>query len=227
MKPTRIMFIAALVLAWQALSTSAVAQYTLGTVSGAVTETCPTILNGQPADWVTQTNDGTVPVTVCYHATVSCPETADLGVTYGVATPAGPSNGMMAFVPSKFGTFTLPGNYKSEIPYDLYHDNFQTVQFAFDSEWQITGTGTGSIKVAACRVATILNYFYATFFLTNTNNTATAGMCAHSLSGGAGGLGFAMTYYGAGSFLDKAAFVSGPQYGNLVEGCVPPPARAG
>ena len=201
---------------------NAAAQYPLGTISAVMNETCPAEVGGDPADWVTETSGGTDVQTICYHAEISCPETTDLGVTYGVATPVSASNGMIAFVPSKFGLLTLPGNYKGEVPFDLYHDNFQTVQFAFDSEWQISGTGVGSIKVAACRVATILDYLYTTYFLTNPLNTTAAGMCAHSLSGGAGGLGFAMTYYGAGSFLDKAVFVSGPQYGNLVQGCVPP-----
>jgi hypothetical protein len=200
----------------------ALAQYSLGQISSVVSEACPAVVGGDPADWVTQTSGGTDVQTTCYHAEITCPETADMGVTYGVATPAGASNGMIAFVPSKFGTFTLPGNFKGEIPFDLYHDNFQTVQFAFDSQWQVSGTTTGSIKVSACRVATVLQYLYANYFLMNASNTATAGMCAHSLSGGAGGLAFAMTYYGVGSFLDKAGFVSGPQYGDLVEGCIPP-----
>jgi hypothetical protein len=222
MRATGMMFVATLAFAWVALSASASAQYALGGVSDVVNETCPTIVGGQPADWVTQTNNAAEPVTACYHATISCPETADLGVTYGVATPSAASNGTMTFVPSKFGTNTLPGNYIHEIPYDMYHDNYQTIQFAFDSQWQLTGTSTASLKVAACRVATILNYFYTALYLANTNNSATAGNCAHSQSGGAGGLGYAMTYYGAGSFLDKAGFVSGPEYGNLVSGCTTP-----
>jgi hypothetical protein len=210
------------VLGWLSFCSIATAQYSLGTISEVTNETCPTIVNGDPADWVTATSGGTDVVTTCYHAEITCSQTTELGVTYGVATPTGASNGMIVFVPSKFGILTLPGNYNGEIPFDLYHDNFQTVQFAFDSEWQITGTGVGSIKVAACRVATIVNFLYTSYFLTNTQNTSTAGMCAHSLSGGAGGLAYAMTYYGAGDYIDKAVFVSGPQYGNLVTGCVPP-----
>lgn len=220
-KAQRILFIGALALVWMALSATSSAQYALGTVSGAAVETCPSVLGGHAADWVTQTSNGTDIVTTCYHATISCPQTADLGVTYGIATPSAASNGMLAFVPSKFGEFTLPGNFKGELPFDLYHANYQTIQFAFDNWWQLTGESVGSLKVAGCRVATILNYFYTTYFLPN-NNTSTAGMCAHSQSGGAGGLGYAMTYYGAGSFLDKAVFVSGPEYGDLVRGCTTP-----
>ncbi|HVI06844.1 MAG TPA: hypothetical protein VND65_00975 [Candidatus Binatia bacterium] len=221
MRAQRIMFLGALALIWIGFSGTSHAQYALGSVSSVTQETCPTALGGHAADWVTTTNNGTVLAVVCYHAEVSCPETADLGFTYGLATPSAASNGMMVFVPSKFGTFTLPGNYKGEIPYDMYHSNYQTIQLAYDNWWQLTGTTTGSLKVASCRIATVLNFFYTTYFLPN-NNTTTAGMCAHSQSGGAGGLGFAMTYYGVGDFLDKAAFVSGPEYGNLVEGCVPP-----
>ena len=191
-------------------------------MSDVVNETCPTVLGGDAADWVTETNNGTDIQTVCYHASISCPNTADLGVTYGVATPATASNGTMVFVPAKFGINTLPGNFVGEIPFDLYHASYQTIQFAFDSQWQLTGTSTASLKVAACRVATFVNFLYTTFYLTNTNNSPTAGMCAHSQSGGAGGLGFALTYYGAGSYLDKAGFVSGPEYGNLISGCTTP-----
>ena len=156
-----------------ALSVTSSAQYALGTVSGAAVETCPTVLGGHATDWVTQTSNGTDIVTTCYHATISCPQTADLGVTYGIATPTAASNGMLVFVPSKFGEFTLPGNFKGEIPFDMYHANYQTIQFAFDNWWQLTGESVGSLKVAGCRVATILNFFYTTYFLTN-NNTSTA-----------------------------------------------------
>jgi hypothetical protein len=218
----QILAIVAVIAAWITFPPSAHAQYALGSVSSIVNETCPAALGGHASDWVTQTNGGTDIQTACYHATIICPQTTDLGVTYGVATPTTPSNGTIVFVPAKFGINTLPGNYIGEIPWDLYHDSYQTIQFAFDSQWQLTGTSTASLKVAACRVATILNFLYTSFYLANTNNSPTAGMCAHSQSGGAGGLGFALTYYGVGSFLDKAGFVSGPEYGNLVNGCTTP-----
>jgi len=216
MRAQRIIFVGALALVWMALSGSSLAQYALGSVSSVTSETCPTSLGGHAADWVTTTSNGNILATVCYHADISCPETADLGVTYGVATPGVASNGMLVFVPSKFGTFTLPGNYKGELPYDLYHDNFQTVQFAFDNWWQLTGTSTGSLKVAGCRVATFLNFLYTTYFLTNPLNTTTAGMCAHSQSGGAGGLGYAMTYYGA----EKVVIATGSSWNTDGTNCL-------
>jgi hypothetical protein len=156
----QILAIVTVIAAWIAFLPAAHAQYALGSVSSIVNETCPAVVGGHPADWVTQTNNGTDIQTVCYHATITCPQTTDLGVTYGVATPTTLSNGTMVFVPAKFGINTLPGNYIGEIPWDLYHDSYQTIQVAFDSQWQLTGTSTASLKVAACRVATILNFLY-------------------------------------------------------------------
>lgn len=209
------------------LSVPARAQLPLGTVSAVTTETCPATLGGNPADWVTQTSGGTDIQTVCYHAVVSCPQLPDLGITYGIATPTTPSNGTVVFIRGAGGTITLPGNLHKEIPFDLYHASYQTIQAAWDDWWQVTGwSGSGSFKVAACREATYLNFMYTNYYLTDTNNTATAGMCVHAQSASAGALALSMTFYGAGDFIDKAIYVSGPEYSNLVQGCVPnsPPA---
>ena len=195
-------------------------QMTLGSVSEVVAETCPATLGNQAAGWVTATSGGTV-VASCYHLMVSCPNMPSLGVTYGVATPSGISNGTIAFVSANGGTFTLPGAYVGQAPFNLYHAGFQTVQFAWDSPWQ-DGSTAGSLISAACREATFLNYLDTELYQANPNNSVTAGMCAHSQSGGASGLAFSLTYYGVSSFLDKAVFVSGPHYSDLVQGCVVP-----
>ena len=211
-----------LVLLCCGFSVPAVAQLPLGTVSAVTTETCPATLGGNPADWVTQTSGGTDIQTTCYHATVSCPQLPDLGITYGIATPSTPSRGTIVFIRGSGGTITLPGNVKKELPFDLYHDSYQTIQAGWDDWWQLTGwKNSGSFKIAACREATFLNFMYTNYYLLDTNNTATAGMCVHAQSAAAGGLALSMTYYGAGSYIDKAMFVSGPQYGDLVKGCVP------
>jgi hypothetical protein len=204
------------------LSTPALAQYPLGTVSAVTTETCPSTLGGAATDWVTNTSGGTDIATTCYHATVSCPQLPDLGITYGVATPSTTSSGTIVFIRGSGGTITLPGNVNKEVPFDMFHDGYQTIQAGWDDWWQLTGwTDSGSFKVAACREATFLNYMYTAYYQTNTNNSSTAGMCVHAQSAAAGALALSMTYYGAGDFIDKAVFISGPQYGNLVQGCVP------
>jgi hypothetical protein len=147
----------------------------------------------------------------------------NLGVTYGVSTPTGTSRGTIDFVSANGGGKTLPGNVVNQAPFDLFHFGFQVVQFAWDSGWQ-NGSSSGSLKTAACREATFLNYTYTQFYRTNSNNSPTAGMCAHSQSGGAAGLAYALTFYGASSFIDKAVFVSGPHYADLVQGCSVPNA---
>jgi hypothetical protein len=207
------------------LTVTTTALMPLGTVSAGSSQVCPAIVNGQPADWVTGTSGGTDIQALCYRATVSCPNMPDLGVTYGVATPAGLSNGTIAFVSAKGGENTLPGSSKNQAPFDLFHAGFQTVQFAWDTEWQ-NGSSAGSFKVAACRVATFLNFVNSQFYQANANNTPTAGMCAHGQSGGAGGIAMSLTYYGVSSFLDKAVFVSGPHYADMVQGCSVPNAPA-
>jgi hypothetical protein len=194
------------------------AQLPVGTVNTINPEACPSIVAGVQAGWVTQTSGGSDVQAACYHATVSCPNMPDIGVTYGVATPSATSSGTVVFVSSSGGTTVLPGNANKDVPFDLFHFGYQTVQFAWDTTWQM-GSPAGSLKAAGCRVATFLNFAYTQFYQTNASNSATAGMCAHSQSGGGGGLAFALTYYGASSFLDKAVFVSGPQYGDLVQGC--------
>jgi uncharacterized protein YjdB len=188
----------------------------LGTVSGVTQITCPT----EPIDnaWVSEVNNGP-PVAICYSATVSCPNLPDLGITYGVATPAGISNGTVVFVSPKGGQTPVGGNLGNNIPYEVFHANYQTVQMAWDTDWRDGAIGGGYFKSAACREATMLNYFNATYYQAAVNS-ATAGTCAISYSGGASGLAYSLTYYGA-NYLDKATFVSGPHYGNLVEGCVP------
>src|SRR6267154_2343100 len=202
---------------------TASAQLPLGTVNGVISQTCPATVNAAPAGWVTATSGGSDLQALCYRATVSCPNMPDLGVTYGVASPVGTSKDTVAFVSASGGTITLPGNFKNEVPFDLFHFGFQTVQFAWDTQWQ-DGSTSGSLKTAACRVATCLNYVNTQYYQINPSNGPTAGMCAHSQSGGASGLAFSLTFYGASSFIDKAVFVSGPHYSDMVQGCSIPNA---
>jgi len=185
------------------------AQLPLGTVSGVTQETCP----------ATVLNRGWVSSAVCYTATVSCPNLPDLSMTYGVATPASASNGTVVFVSSSGGTGIVGGNFSKSVPFQLFQANYQTVQWEWVSDWRAGATGGGYIKSAACREATVLNFFNTTYYQASTK-TATAGSCAMGWSGGATGLAYSLTYYGA-SYLDKATFVSGPHYGNLIDGCVP------
>lgn len=208
--------LAALVMVLCGLAIASHAQLPLGTVSAVTQVTCPTETVNY--GWVSKNNGGP-PVAICYSATVSCPNVPDLGITYGVATPT-TSNGMVVFVSPKGGTQPVGGNLYRNMPYEIYHANYQTVQMAWNSDWRNGATGEGYFKAAACREATIMNYFNTTYYQPSTK-TATAGSCAVGFSGGAAGLGYALTYYGAASYMDKATFVAGPHYSNLIDGCVP------
>lgn len=209
--------LAALFIVLVGLTISSQAQLPLGAVTAVTQITCP----AEPVNsgWVSAKSGGP-PVAICYTATITCPNLPDLGITYGVATPVGASNGTVVFVSPKGGTEPLGGNLGKNLPYQLYHANYQTVQMAWATDWRSGATGGGYFKSAACREATVLNYFNTTYYQT-ASNTATAGSCAIGYSGGAAGLGYSLTYYGAATYLDKATFVSGPHYGNLVDGCVP------
>jgi hypothetical protein len=67
-----------------------------------------------------------------------------------------------------------------------------------------------------------LNYFYTQYYAGDGTKTATAGMCAQGASGGAGQIAIALTFYGAGAYLDKASLGAGVNLTDVVKGCKVP-----
>ena len=152
----------------------------------------------------------------CYQAQIACPSTASLGLTYGVQNPTGALKGTIVFLGGSEGTLpygvpSYAGNYLGS--------GFQIVQFAWDSAWQATGTPTDSIKTAACRPATFLNYVATSVY-------RGGGMCAQGLSGGSAAVAYTMAWYGGTNFLDKAELISGPVFSDIEKGCEVPNASS-
>jgi hypothetical protein len=154
----------------------------------------------------------------CYQATVSCPLNAEIGVYYGVRQPAGQAKGTIMIASGGGGhsvNIDLPG-YSS--PLAFLAAGYRVIEFVWSSDWEDTGLQQKSIKTAACGPSTIMAYLNSTF------SGLSDASCAYGFSGGSGALGYALTYYNAGSYLDKVELLSGPAFGDVEEGCKVPNA---
>jgi hypothetical protein len=205
----------------------------LGVVTNVREETsCPTSLGGVAVTWL--------PTDVCYHAVVSCPEMVDIGVTIAIAVPAGYSStnlmkGLVIVPDGADGT-------QLDSPAFPYHQNgYEDVDVIWDSPWQGVGavepdltrgnadtyriggslwSKSGSVKAAACRPATLFHWIYVNYYVGESAHfTSTAGMCAKGSSGGAAQIANALTFYGAGNYLDKVELGPGPQWSDVDIGC--------
>src|SRR5579863_2982780 len=148
----------------------------------------------------------------CWQATVSCPGTADIQITYGLQQ-----------VPGSKGTIVLHGGGQGTMPFAggiaLYAGSgYSLVTLAWATDWEDTGVSTKNVLTAACRPATFFNYIF--------QNVATTGAkCAEGFSAGSAALAYALAWYGAESYLDKVELVSGPVFSDIAQGCmVPQPA---
>jgi hypothetical protein len=148
----------------------------------------------------------------CSQATVSCPGTADIQVTYGVQLVSG-SKGTVVFHSGSGGT--TPSNSGTAASYASA--GYSLVNLAWASQWEDTGLAQKNVGTAACRPATIISYIFG--------NVAPSGAkCAQGFSGGSAALAYALAWYGADSYLDKVQLVSGPVFSDIALGCqVPPP----
>jgi hypothetical protein len=167
----------------------------------------------------------------CTAATlVNCPGDDNLQFVYGVENPTGKSGTIVLFSGGGGGT----ASDVSSLPYEISHyvaAGYQVIQVAWGPgtsgdgiDWEFTnsnnGTGT-NILTAACRPASFLNWVrnggqYAGPLWTN------GGMCAQGSSAGGAGIAYALAWYNAASFLDKALFQSGPTLSDIRQGCQVP-----
>jgi hypothetical protein len=178
----------------------------LGTVSSVSSQTCPTDFSSGMT---------------CFQATVSCANTDDMGVIYGYKTPAGAVKGTIFLHAGAGGTtaFSLGPTGQSYI--DSYYGNgYRVVQLEWASQWETaTSAGTENIKTAACRPATLLKYVYQNV---HGGSVGAGAMCAQGHSAGSAAMAYALTWYQADSFLDKAILTSGPVLGDIEAGCQVP-----
>lgn len=156
----------------------------------------------------------------CSQATVTCPNLANLNVTYGYADPAGKSVGTVFLHNGAGGTTPYAAGLNSSENYlqSYLQAGYQIVQVSWASDWEIVGgSNSASIGMAACRPATLMQYIY--------QNVHTSGaMCAQGQSAGSAAIAYALTWYNASSYLDKVELISGPVFGDIEPGCAVPNA---
>ncbi len=170
----------------------------LGTVSGvAPLSSCPS-------------GDNYAAGMSCFQATVSCPNTTDIGVTYGYLAPAGAVKGTVFFHGGGYG---MTAQDISDYAAAYSAAGYAMVQMAWAAEWEDTGLAVKNVGEAACRPATLMNYIF--------ENVATSGAakCAQGFSAGSAAVAYALAWYGAGSYLDNAELLSGPVFSDIQQGC--------
>jgi hypothetical protein len=163
---------------------------------------------------------GYFPGATCFAATVSCPDTLDIQVTYGYTNPSGVPLGMIAMFNGSGGTTPYGGANRGQNYSQTYlQAGYQIVQSAWATEWENNGIAGGeSVKAAACRPATLLNFFHQTLYQGN------GGMCAQGASAGSAAIAYALAWYGGANYLDKVELLSGPVLSDIEQGCAVPDA---
>jgi hypothetical protein len=146
----------------------------------------------------------------CFQASVSCPNTADIGVTYGYLAPAGSIKGTIFFHGGGDGTLAQD---ISDYGAAYTAAGYAMVQMAWATKWEDTGLTAKDVGKAACRPATLMNYIF--------ENVAPSGAakCAQGFSAGSAAVGYTLAWYGGGSYLDNAELVSGPVFSDIQQGC--------
>jgi hypothetical protein len=146
---------------------------------------------------------------VCYQATVSCPQTANIGVMWGV-TGSGP-NGTVVFLNGGGGTIPYGSSFQPRYT----QAGLTSIEVAWNSDWETAGAPyAANILNASCRSATLLDYFHS--------QQTQGAFCSQGLSAGSGALAYALSWYGLGSELDNVELLSGPVFSNITDGCKVP-----
>jgi hypothetical protein len=151
--------------------------------------------------------------TACFASTVSCPDTADIGFTYGIVNSGG-KDGTVVFFSSGDGTSVAFSQYVQA--YGPPAHDFQSVQVIWATPWEEKGTGTSSLKTAACRPATLMNWL-----LNERNVYNGGGMCAQGASAGSAAIAYSLAEYGASQYLNHVELESGPVLSDVSIGCDP------
>ena len=157
---------------------------------------------------------GFYPGMTCFHGEVdSCHNADNLAFTYGYEDPRQPALGTIVFLEGSGGTSA----YTDPIYAQTYlQSGYQVVYLAWDTDWENTKGDVGnSIRDAACRPATFLQYVYQNVY-------TRGGMCAQGASAGAGAVGYSLAWYGGSSFLDHVELLSGPVFSDIGQGCIVP-----
>lgn len=141
----------------------------------------------------------------CQSAIISCPETPDVNVTWGSVGSG------------KAGRILIIGGNGATVPSGAEYApkytaaGFEVTQLTFESDWE----ADGNLLNAACRPATLLNYF---------RSQSTGAYCAQGISAGTGAIAYGITWYGLENLFDNIEFTVGPVFSNIAQGCEVPDA---
>ncbi len=201
------------------MSTSA-ATLPLGTVTGPSG-------TGTPA--LTACPAGTPIGANCYLATVSCPYTDNLQVTYSYAPSrvSGPAAGLAVYLggtpESSFTGATAPGDFLDALTVGWNNGKTGTVganvaQVAWTGgDWELAspaGAYPPSMLRANCRQATILNYLDQTY----VGQSQAFGVM--TLSAGGGSAVYALARYGAWQYIDDLYMMTFGAQSNMLGNCM-------
>jgi hypothetical protein len=181
---------------------------TVGITGITTLQTCPSGIGFYTAD-------PAHPAT-CMQGTISCPRTAPIGVTWSIMNPGG-TQGTIVFFSGGGGVnaASSPGEEQAFVP-AYVNAGYQVVQVAWGSPWEEANFAPSySIRDAACRPASFLDYAHSHIY-------GPGGMCAQGASAGGAAIAYALTWYDASTFLDKAQMIVGPPLSDLQQGCQVP-----
>src|SRR5579872_131208 len=165
----------------------------------------------------------------CQSATImNCPNAANLNLIYSYDAPPSPK-GTIVFFSGGPGTAVDLGDINNATYY--FSQGYEVIQVEWADDWELTTipaanggsdttTYTANIQLAACRNATLLNYIFTGG---NTKLYSGGGRCAQGSSAGSAAIAYALTFYGAGNYLDAVELISGPPLANIYQGCAEPP----
>jgi hypothetical protein len=162
----------------------------------------------------------------CYQTTVTCPNTNYDNVTFSYANPAAPNAPKGTIVLFSSGGGTTPSTdiaNEAQAAQDYWHFGFAVMQTAWQWDWEDTNyplprpTYAYNIMNGACRPATLLSFINSN--LTPQFHFPSTGMCAQGTSGGSGAMGYALAWYGAGTYLNNVELIDGPVFGDVKLGC--------
>ncbi|HEY1658267.1 MAG TPA: hypothetical protein VGG14_07970 [Candidatus Sulfotelmatobacter sp.] len=142
--------------------------------------------------------------------------------------PAGTVKGTIVFLPSGNGTDDS-GDMNAASVY--FAAGYEVIQVEWSYDWEVANAAVqysgssqstnfpASIRLSSCRIATFLNYVF------NANNSSlysAGGRCAQGSSAGSAAIAYALTFYGAGNYLDAVELISGPPLADIEQGCEEP-----
>jgi hypothetical protein len=160
-----------------------------------------------------QSCNGAPQGSTCMRIRVSgCPgiETEEAFATIAVLMPSGsPTRTVVHFKGGGGQGYQLGG-------YAQYRTNgFRNVWVSWESDWE--QTQDQGIKVAACRPATVQKWIFDDPRL--HGGSKTSAFCGEGFSGGSAQVGYTLSHFGAGDYLDYVNELSGPPFARIDLGC--------